>query len=273
MALNEFDLPFEGTTIHCWEGGKGFPVLMLHGSGAGASIPGNFRRVIEPLSHKFHVIASDLVGFGLSGGRPVKPYFDMEMWLRQAQFLMGRAKGPIGVIGHSISGAIALKLAAREPRVSKVLTTGTMGTSFPCKPGTRLWRYPESREILRQGTEVTVFTKSLIDEAEIDYRWRILTKPGYREYYESMFEGDKQHFIDISAVSADELGRIKASVLMMHGRQDASFPPEHTCMVLARSLPADVWLINNCAHSVALEYPEKFLAGANLLFGAASNSS
>ena len=37
-------------------------------------------------------------------------------------------------------------------------------------------------------------------------------------------------------------------------------------MVLARSLDADVWLINNCAHSVALEYPEKFLAAADLHF-------
>jgi 2-hydroxymuconate-semialdehyde hydrolase len=266
MKLKESDLPFEGTTIHCWEGGSGFPVLMLHGSGAGASIPGNFRRVLEPLAESFHVIAADLVGFGLSGGRTVKPYFDMDMWVRQAQFLLQRVQGPVGVIGHSISGAIALKLAAREPRVARVLTTGTMGVSFPCKPGTRLWRYPESRDLLRQGTQVTVFDKSLIDEAEVDYRWMILTRPGYREYYESMFEGDKQHFIDLSAVTPEELGRIKATVLMMHGRQDASFPPEDTCMVLSRSLQADVWLINNCAHSVALEYPEKFLAGARLLF-------
>ena len=55
MALTEFDLPFEGTSIHCWEGGSGFPILMLHGSGAGASIPGNYRRVIDALSRKYRL--------------------------------------------------------------------------------------------------------------------------------------------------------------------------------------------------------------------------
>lgn len=268
MPLEEFDIPFEDTTIHCWEGGRGFPVLMLHGSGAGASIPGNYRRVIEPLSRRYRVLAADLVGFGLSGRKRDKPYFDMETWLRQGRHLLGRLQGDVGIIGHSLSGALALKLAASEARVTRVLTTGTMGTSFPCKPGTRLWRYPETRELLRQSIETTVWDKQLIDDAEVDYRLKILTQPGYREYYESMFDGDKQHFIDISALSAAELARIKASVLMMHGRQDRSFPPEDTCMILARSLAADVWLINDCAHSVALEFPGKFLAGAELLFAA-----
>src|SRR5579871_4186989 len=163
MPLTEFDLPFEDTTIHCWEGGTGFPVIMLHGSGAGASIPGNFKRVLEPLARRYHVLAADLVGFGLSGRKSVKPYFDVEMWIRQAQFLLRRRDGDVGIIGHSLSGALALKLAAREARVTRVLTTGTMGSSFPCKPGARLWRYPPSRDLLREQTQVTVWDKSLID--------------------------------------------------------------------------------------------------------------
>ena len=105
MALHESDLPFEGTTIHCWEGGTGFPILMLHGSGAGASTPGNWRRVIEPLAQNYRVLAADLIGFGLSGRKKEKPYFDVEMWLRQGQYLLERLGGPqVGIIGHSLSG-------------------------------------------------------------------------------------------------------------------------------------------------------------------------
>lgn len=270
MGLKQFDLPFEDTSVHCWEGGEGFPILMLHGSGAGASTPGNWRRVIEPLAQKYHVLAADLVGFGLSGRKKAKPYFDISMWLRQGQALLARLPGAeAGIIGHSLSGALALMLAAREPRVKMVMTTGTMGASFPCKPGTRLWRYPESRDALRQSTQVTVLDKSLIDDAEVDYRHRIITQPGYREYYESMFDGEKQTYIDASAVPAEDLAKVKAQakVLMMHGRQDFNFPPEDTALVLSRSLEADVWMVNNCAHSVALEHPDKFLAGADLLFG------
>ena len=265
--MKELDVPFEDTHLHCWEGGAGFPVLMLHGSGAGASIPGNFRRVLEPMSRRYRVLAADLVGFGLSGRKRAKPYFDIALWLRQARFLVDRlGGGEVGIVGHSLSGALALMLAADDARVTRVLTTGTMGSSFPCKPGTRLWRYPEGREALRQSIGVTVLDETLIDDAEVDYRLRILTQPGYREYYESMFEADKQHYIDASALTAEQLTRIKAKVLMMHGRQDRSFPPEDTALVLARSLAADVWLISGCAHSVALEHPDKFLAGASVLF-------
>ena len=48
MPLREFDVPFENTTLHCWEGGSGYPLLLLHGSGAGASTPGNFGGAVVP---------------------------------------------------------------------------------------------------------------------------------------------------------------------------------------------------------------------------------
>jgi 2-hydroxymuconate-semialdehyde hydrolase len=244
------------------------PLLMLHGSGAGASIPGNFKRVLEPLTEHFHVLAADLVGFGQSGRRAAEPYFDMALWGRQADHLVARLPdGPVGVIGHSLSGALALKLAARNPRIAGVLTTGTMGTSFPTTPGVRGWVYPETREALRRSAEVTVFTKSMIDEAELEHRSRILNAPGYREYFSAMFAHERQYYIDASAVTPEELARIRCPVLMMHGIQDASFPPENTALVLAKSIPqADVMLLGRCGHSVALEYPEKFMAGALLLF-------
>jgi 2-hydroxymuconate-semialdehyde hydrolase len=267
MPLREFDVPFEDTTLHCWEGGSGYPLLLLHGSGAGASIPGNFRRVLAPLSRHYRVLAADLVGFGLSGRKREPPFFDMAMWLRQASYLVERLGGPAGVVGHSLSGAIALKLAGQRRGVTAVLTTGTMGTAVPSPAGNRLWRYPETREQLRQSTQVTVFDPALIDDAEVDYRWRILTQPGYREYYESMFAGDKQAYIEQSALTGDELATIDVPVMMLHGRHDRSFPPENTCMRLARSIPADVWLIERCAHSVALEHPDKFLAAVGVLFG------
>ena len=38
MALTERDIAVEGHRVHVWEGGEGFPILMLHGSGPGAGI-------------------------------------------------------------------------------------------------------------------------------------------------------------------------------------------------------------------------------------------
>ena len=50
--------------VETWEGGSGFPVLMLHGVGPGTSIQGNFGPVLEPLAAHCKLLAMDLVGFG-----------------------------------------------------------------------------------------------------------------------------------------------------------------------------------------------------------------
>ena len=270
MALNEQNIEFEGSTIHVWEGGDGFPILMLHGSGAGASIISNYGRVLEPLSERYQVLAADLIGFGQSGWKLEMPYFDIEMWIRQAAFLSERLPdGPIGVIGHSLAGAFALKLAAKSSRVSKVLATGTMGASFEVPTGRhQAWTYPETMEDIRRVAESMVVDKSIITDEQVAHRKMILTQPGYREYFKAMFDADRQHFLDSTALTEDELSQIDCDVLFVHGQQDASFPPDKTTLVLAQAIPtSDAMLLSHCGHNVAYEQPEKFLHACEMIFG------
>jgi 2-hydroxymuconate-semialdehyde hydrolase len=271
MALQEQDVAFESMNVRIWEGGRGFPILLLHGSGAGASTFINFRHVLEPLSREYHVLAADLIGFGMSGLKPREPYFDMELWLRQAAFLVDRLPGgPVGIVGHSLSGALALKLAARNPRVTKVLTTGTMGTPNVDVPGQTRggWVCPKNSDEIRQFAEFTVHFSSVLQKEDLEYREKIVNRPGYRDYFSKMFGRERGYYLDTSALDKEELSQVKADVLMLHGINDKSFPPEETSLMLARSLPqADVLVLGQCGHSVALEYPEKFLAACRTLFG------
>ena len=58
MTINELDLDFEEMNVHCWEGGSGFPVVMMHGSGPGASTMGNWRNwVSTSLSYPLHLVS------------------------------------------------------------------------------------------------------------------------------------------------------------------------------------------------------------------------
>ena len=124
-------LKFEGLNVSYHKLGAGQPLLLLHGSGPGASSIGNWRAVLEPLASKFTVYAMDLIGFGQSARKPDEPYFDFAMWSRQAAAMLEIIPGPrVGLIGHSLSGALALTLAANDPRVAGVLTTGSMGAPF-----------------------------------------------------------------------------------------------------------------------------------------------
>jgi 2-hydroxymuconate-semialdehyde hydrolase len=269
--LREFDVPFESTTIHYWRGGSGRPLIFLHGSGAGVGSMSNFRRVLGPLSEEFEIVAADLIGFGRSGRRPIQPYCDIEMWVRQARFLTDFFPAQkVGLVGHSLSGSIVLKAAVRNPRISGVVTTGTTGSRPEAtKVGPR-WTFPEGREQIRQQVERTLFDKSLASEEEISNRLAVLSSPGYRDYFETMFGRDRNYHLTQAAMTEEELAGIECPVLLMHGANDASFKPEETSLLLAKDMPrADVVVLARCAHSVALEYPQKFIASVRLLFNQA----
>jgi 2-hydroxymuconate-semialdehyde hydrolase len=266
--LHESDLPFEGTTIHCWRGGQGHPLILLHGSGAGVGTFSNFKAVVEPLSRHFDVLASDALGYGKSGRRSKKPYFDIDMWVRQTKLLIDQFDGrKVGLVGHSLAGSFVLKAAVGDPRVAGVVTTGTTGTRPRAKEGGVRWLFPDGRAGIQRHVERTLFNKALADEAEIDSRIEVLMAPGYREYFESMFSEDRNVYLEAAALSDQELQGITCPVLLMHGRNDESFAPEETSLVLADKLAnADVFVLARCAHSVALEYPDKFVAAVRAHF-------
>lgn len=260
---------FEGVEVVCQRLGQGAPVLMLHGSGPGASSLGNWRTVLEPLSKRFEVFAMDLIGFGKSGRKSSAPYFDYQLWVRQAQAMLVRIAGErVGVIGHSISGSIALTLASLEPRVAAVMTTGTMGGAFtPNEATRRVWTGPRNRAELFKTLSGIIHDASVIDEPYLAAREPVVFAPGYADYFDAMFVGDKQQYVDAARLSSETLSRVSCAVRMLHGREDHAFPPSNS-MDLSRQLPqADVVLLAECSHSVAFERSATFIAQAEEFLG------
>jgi 2-hydroxymuconate-semialdehyde hydrolase len=270
MELLERDVEFEGLSVRVLEAGEGFPLMLLHGSGPGVSALGNFRLILGDLAKRYRVFTFDLIGFGQSARKPAPPYFDFELWLRQAHAMLHLIPGEsVGLIGHSISASLALRLAATERRVAKVLTTGAMGISFPPNEHTiRTWTFPETREELRRAGESLVYDKKMIDEAWIEGRAKVLYGGDYAEYFRSMFAGDKQPYINAAIIDPALLRNIQAPVLMVHGRDDAPFPYAQTSLPISRLLPnADLTVLARCGHSPALEHPGKLVALAAMHFG------
>jgi 2-hydroxymuconate-semialdehyde hydrolase len=273
MSYLEREFVLAGIPVHYLESQGGpsgaLPLLLLHGSGPGASTLGNWRRILEPLAAAHPVFAMDLIGFGRSGRKPSPPYFDMPLWLQQCREMIARIPGErIGIIGHSLSGALALKLATAEPRVAKVLTTGTMGAPFVVNEWTlRTWTFPKTRAELRLAAQGLIHDPALIDDAYLDGRMQVLQAGDYETYFSDMFPGDKQRFADAALLTADEIARIRCDVTFVHGRNDRAFPAEPLTLALARQIPhADVVLLGRCSHSIAMEHPDKLLAAAGALF-------
>jgi 2-hydroxymuconate-semialdehyde hydrolase len=271
--VTEESFEFEGVHVAYCRAGRGVPLLLLHGSGPGASSIGNWRAVLEPLAERHEVFAMDLIGFGKSGRKPREPYFDYGLWVRQARSMLGRIPGKrVGVIGHSLSGSIALTLAAQEPRVGAVMTTGTMGVAYEPNDATRrTWSCPRDREQLVRALSGLIHDTSRLDEAYLRAREQVIFAPGYADYFDAMFKGDPQQYVNAAILPPAILERIACPVLMLHGREDGAFPP--ACSIeLARQLPgADLMLVGHCSHSIAFERTDTFLALAADFFERASN--
>jgi 2-hydroxymuconate-semialdehyde hydrolase len=259
----------EGYKVHLWEGGSGFPVLILHGVGPGTSIVGNYGPVLEPLAERCRVVAADLIGFGESERKTAPPYFDVDLWVRQGLTLLDRlGDGPCGIAGHSLGGALALKIASRAPRIAKVLTSSSIGAAYPLNQALDgFWALPGDQAELRRAMERMVHDADAVTDEMIEGRWQLLESEGYAEYFGAMFAPPRQRYIDAGIVSADELARITADVVMLHGRDDRPCPATETTLVVAESLPqADVRLYGNCGHNLPRERTEDYLAAATELF-------
>lgn len=245
------------------------PLLLMHGLGPGASVSGAFVTIIRFLNEHFHVFAMDLIGFGMSGHRPQEPYFDFELWVRQARAVMeAMPSGKIGIFGHSASGAIAMRLAASDSRVAAIITTGTAGTRLDVNEHLqRLWTFPQNRDELRRSLHSLIYDASKISESGLDTRWTILQSPGYKQYFDAMFSGDKQQLADTWVISDQELKSITAACTLVHGRDDLPCPPQFTSLRLAEQIRhANVVLLSSCGHAPALEQPEQVCAAVRLAF-------
>jgi len=271
MPIKEYDLKFEGTTIHCYEGGKGYPILMIHGSGPGTASASNWVHVMDPLSKRYHILAIDMIGFGLSGRRTKEPYFDVDMWSRQAQFMLDRlSRGePVGLIGHSLGGYMVLRLASNNPRVDKVLAQGAIGAKYKVNPAINIsWNFPRKEAAFRKLYKYVMVDQSLMTDRFVKERLAIIRKDGYDEYFSKMFKGDKQRYLNKTVLTKAELKRIKCQLVFIHGALDKPVPFKQCTLRLADAIPqADVVRLANCGHGPSLEQPEKFLETARWLFG------
>ena len=108
-----------GLGLHFFDRGSGPVLLLVHGFGAWTF---SFRHQIDSLSRHFRVLAVDLPGFGLSDRPSDEDLSYTAHAERLREFLDRMGVERAAVLGHSIGGAIAMRLAAAHPeRVDRLI--------------------------------------------------------------------------------------------------------------------------------------------------------
>ena len=126
-----------GRDIFVVEVGEGPPLLMLHGGGPGATGTSNFSRNIPTLADRFRVIAPDMPGYGRSSkGLDRKDPFG-ELARAMLGLLDSLSVEKAHLLGNSLGGSCALRLALEAPeRVDRLVLLGPGGIDTSRRPPT-----------------------------------------------------------------------------------------------------------------------------------------
>jgi 2-hydroxy-6-oxonona-2,4-dienedioate hydrolase len=240
-------------------------VVMLHGSGPGASGWANFNRNIEPLVDAgYRVILLDCPGWSKSdsivctgsrsdlNARALKAVVDA----------LGLDK--IHILGNSMGGHSAVAFTLGNPeRVGKLVLMGggtggaSLFTPMPAE-GIKLlqglYRDP-SIENLKKMMSVFVFDTSDLTEELFQARLdNMLKRRDHLENFVKSLEVNPKQFPDFSS----RLPEIRQQTLVIWGRNDR-FVPMDTGLRLIAGIPnSELHIFNQCGHWAQWEHADKF---------------
>jgi pimeloyl-ACP methyl ester carboxylesterase len=239
--------------IHYEVFGHGSPVILLHGW------LGSWRYwmpTMEALADSYRTYALDLWGFGDSDKSGSN--YTIDDYVRMiGDFLDGLGISQAFLIGHSLGGVVALRLALERPRqVGKLVLVGTPvyggGLAGPMKVN----RNPLSRLMAGPRTLVSVWMRSLKRDSA-----------AWSEIYDEISEDTgklDQAAVEQSMDSMENLDLREAlkqfytHALVVYGEKDEFIDPAQADIFADKTATAQVFILNNCRHFPFLDEPSKF---------------
>jgi len=247
--------------IHYNEAGQGFPVVLVHGGGPGASGWSNYKPNIPQLSEHLRVLAVDLPGWGES--QPVS-YEDRDNSGALAEFLETLSISKAAVVGNSMGGASVIRLAYERPDlVSHLITMGSpsgmpglfeaAGLSEGVKVLERAYFEP-SHETIRALTDVMTFDTSNVTDELIEER--LQNTLSQRAHVENWIGGHGKG--PMVRLDQAKIPTITAPTLLMHGRDDRVTSFAHAIRLAGVIRDARALIVNRCGHWLQLEHAKEF---------------
>lgn len=253
--------------LHLNDTGSGDRILvMLHGSGPGASGWANFHRNVEPMARAgYRVILLDCPGWSKSD--PVVSTVSRSDL--NARSLAGALEqlgieGPVDVIGNSMGAHSTIAFALSYPKRVRRLVLMGGGTGGPSlfvpmpteglKLIAALYREP-TIENLRRMMDVFVYDpSSLTPELQKQRLENILARRDHLDNFVKSMTVQPKQYPDYG----HRLSEIQAQTLVIWGRDDR-FVPLDAGLRLVWGLPnAEMHIFNRCGHWAQWEHADKF---------------
>jgi pimeloyl-ACP methyl ester carboxylesterase len=209
-----------GVPLHYTVEGEGEPVVLLHGFAVNADINWRLPGITRALARTFRVIAMDLRGHGLSGKPHDHRQYGVEMVDDVPRLLDHLNIDKAHVVGYSLGGMIALKLAVTHPE--RLLTASPLGAGWE-RPETSafLGAVDEIEEALKSGHGVGPLSAHLGGEREKPGILHTLWVKLATQYLnDGIALGDMVRALPELAVEEEDVRRISVPMCSIVGSRD-----------------------------------------------------
>ena len=269
MIIEEQRIEVEGLTTRYLVAGEGPPLLLLHALGESAF---DWRWVLPDLASTHRVYAPDLPGFGESA-KPLGDYSPSFFTRFVAAFLDALEVKRAAVVGNSLGGFVALRLALSEP--SRVEALGLVDSAglgrevnyalrHPTLPGQGELAIAWGKTPLGATGRAWLRVPLLFARPErVPVEWleeqqRLTQLPGFMEAVVSALRAQ----IDLRGqreVLLDQLPQLQVPTLIIWGSSDRIFPKSQAKEAVSRLERGTLEVVPECGHLPHVERPDDFL--------------
>jgi len=256
-----------GTRLRYRKTGSGSPVLLLHGIGQSLN---DWSEQHERLSARRTVISLDLPGFAYSDRLPGTATLATLANILPAFLDALDVHGPVSVMGNSLGGAVAMKLAADHPdRVSALVLANSAGFGkevalvlrlLAVRPLAAVLMRPDEKAS-RRTVQSLFYDKELVSEARVGHAFALSQRATHRRTLLDI----ARDLGTISGVRAEwrsaliaALAESDVPMLVMWGDRDHILPFSHLEAAAAALPRAEQYVFSKTGHMPQIERPDEF---------------
>lgn len=268
--IEEQRIDVGGLTTQYLVGGTGPPLVLLHGVGDSAQ---TWQRVLPSLALRHRVYAPSLPGFGGSA-KPLADYSPAFFTGFVESFLDTEGVEEATVLGNSLGGLVAMRLALAEPaRVTALGLVGSAGLGREVHFALRAATLPGVGEV------ATRWNRTPVGAAQWASAMATLLFARYRRVPPSWWwlqyrQARQPRFLEATVATLrgvltptrqrqillPQLPRLTVPTLVVWGTGDRVVPSHHAHSAVSRLPRGRLALIPDCGHVPQLERPSDFVA-------------
>ncbi len=265
--------------VHHMHGGRGAPVVFIHGLGSSGYMEWRFN--LEVAANRHRVYAPDLPGFG----RTEKPRarYGVAYFTRFVdRYMEDRGLRSAAVVGASLGGRIALELALKYPkRVRKLVLVNALGLGRPnvqlsyglltlprlgeafmkfAGDAVRLAPRPMIRRIAARYAGASGDLKRTMDDDYFSNLRELYAADGYPDAYLATIRSlvTPKALLAADHDLSKSLGELKIPVQLIWGDNDPLFPLAHAVNAHGLIRRSRLAVLEGAGHTPQAERPEEF---------------